>query len=88
VKEVPLMKASVRLEHQLLAVESEHTVHAMLELTAPPPPDEASRPPRHLALVIDQPGSMAGPKLDVTKQCAEFLVLRLHATDELALIAL
>jgi hypothetical protein len=36
------MKASVRLEHQLLAVESEHTVHAMLELTTPV---DIARPP-------------------------------------------
>lgn len=81
------MKATVRLEHQLLAVESEQTVHAMLELTAPPAPERASRPPLHLALVIDRSGSMAGPKLEVTKQCAEFLVRRLEPSDELALIA-
>jgi len=32
------MNANVRLEHQLLAVESEQSVHAMLELVAPPAP--------------------------------------------------
>src|SRR5438309_475697 len=53
------MKASVRLEHALLAVESEHTVHAMLELTAPQAPEGATRPPLHLALVIDRSGSRA-----------------------------
>ena len=29
------MKANIRFDHQLLAVESEHHVHAMLELVAP-----------------------------------------------------
>ncbi len=29
------MRASVRLDHQLLAVEGEHDVHAMLELSLP-----------------------------------------------------
>lgn len=78
------MKATVRLEHQLLAVEAEHTVHAMLELTAPAAPTVRQRPPRHLALVIDRSGSMAGPKLEVTRECAAFLVRRLAPTDELA----
>lgn len=33
------MHANVRFEHQLLAVESEHTVKCMLELQAPPAPE-------------------------------------------------
>ena len=81
------MHANVRFEHQLLAVESEHTVNCMLELQAPPAPEGRPRPPLHLALVIDRSGSMAGPKLEVTRDCASFLVRRLAPTDELALVA-
>ena len=81
------MHANVRFEHQLLAVESEHTVNCMLELQAPPAPEGRPRPPLHLALVIDRSGSMAGPKLEVTRECASFLVRRLAPTDELALVA-
>ena len=39
------MHANVRFKHQLLAVESEHTVNGMLELQAPPAPEGRPRPP-------------------------------------------
>jgi Ca-activated chloride channel family protein len=81
------MQAQVRLEHELLAVESEHRVHAMLELVAPAVEADGSRPPLHLGLVIDRSGSMTGRKLGVTKECARYLVRRLHADDELSLVA-
>ena len=42
------MQAAIRLEHALLAVESEHELNAMLELAAPDPPDSAERPPLRL----------------------------------------
>jgi Ca-activated chloride channel family protein len=80
------MKATVRLDHELLAVEGEHTVHAMLELVAPAPAQTSQRPPLHLALVIDRSGSMAGPKLEHTKAAAGYLVRRLAPGDEFALI--
>jgi len=80
------MKIDARFEHQLLAVETEHRVHCMLELTAPPAPGDRVRPPLHLALVLDRSGSMAGRKLEVVRECAAFLVRRLAPTDELALV--
>ena len=79
------MDATVRFDHQLLAVESEHAVHCMLELDIPAVAG-TERAPLRLALVIDRSGSMAGRSLDVAKECAEFLARHLQPTDELALV--
>lgn len=80
------MFSSIRIDHSLLAVESEHRVHAMLEVTAPDIEGE-ERPALHLALVIDRSGSMMGPKLEAAKEAARFLVERLGPEDSLALVA-
>ncbi len=80
------MEAKIRLDQQLLAVEGEHQVHAMLELNAPPAPGSATRQPLNLALVIDRSGSMRGPKLHYAKEAARFLVQRMNPRDKLALV--
>jgi Ca-activated chloride channel homolog len=82
------MKAAVRLEHNVLSIESDHDVHAMIELTVPDATDAAaSRPPLRLALVVDRSGSMTGAKLAVAQRCAAWLTERLRPQDEFALIS-
>jgi Ca-activated chloride channel family protein len=81
------LDGSVRLEHSVLAVEQEHELHAMVELSAPELADMAVRPPLRLALVLDRSGSMAGPKIAVARRCARWLSERLRPADELALVA-
>jgi Ca-activated chloride channel family protein len=80
------LDASIRFDHQLLALESEHDVHCMLELEVPAA-DADDRVPLRIALVIDRSGSMAGIRLDVAKQCATFLASHLKSDDSLALVA-
>ncbi len=81
------MKASIKLDHQLVAIEGEHVVNAMLDLDAPAPDVNKERPPLHLALVIDRSGSMHGAKLENTKAAADYLIRRLEATDQMAIVA-
>jgi Ca-activated chloride channel family protein len=81
------MRATVRFEHELLAVESEHDVWCMLELVAPPAPPKGERRPLAVSLVIDRSGSMAGRKLEVTRACAAFLVERMASVDHLSIVA-
>ena len=79
------MKPNIRIEHELLAVEQEHRVAAMLELQAPPAP-ESDRPPLNIALVVDESGSMNGHKIETARRCARYLIERLSVTDQLALV--
>jgi Ca-activated chloride channel family protein len=80
------MDATIKLEHDLVALERENDVHAMLELAVPDVPRKNGRPPLALALVIDRSGSMAGTKLAVARHCAEWLAGRLRAGDRIALV--
>jgi Ca-activated chloride channel homolog len=80
------MDANIRLDHNLISLETEHDVHVMLELSVPAGAENAARPPLRLALVLDRSGSMSGPKLEVAKRCATWLDARLGAEDELALV--
>ncbi len=82
------MDAVAKLEHELLAVESDNDVHLMLELTPPAPAGDqpAQRAPLRLALVLDRSGSMSGEPLEVVKQAAAFLVGRLGADDRVAVV--
>jgi len=80
------MDGTVRFEHELLAVESEHDVHVMFELAVPEAPTDRARHPLRIGLALDRSGSMAGAKLETVKRCARYLVERLGPEDAIALV--
>jgi hypothetical protein len=70
--------ASLRFDHAFLAVEQEQRIHCMLELTAPPIPQDRRRPPLASARAQDeareraQRGDFDGAR-DVLKRAADDL---------------
>lgn len=80
------MRTRLSLEYDLIAVESEDTVHALLELTAPAPDRATERPPATLQVVVDRSGSMAGGRLAAALQALHALIARLRPTDRLGLV--
>lgn len=81
------MDGTVRFEHELLAVETEHDVHVMFELDVPEEPTDGTRQPLRVALALDRSGSMSGDKLATVQRCARYLAERLDGQDAFALVA-
>jgi Ca-activated chloride channel family protein len=80
------MRTQLDLSYDLIAVESEDTVHALLELTAPTPDRATERPPATLQLVIDRSGSMADGRLYAALQALDALIGRLRPDDRLGFV--
>ncbi len=80
------MRSQIQLQYDLVAVEHEETVHALLELTAPQTRKGAERPPATLEVVIDRSSSMADGRLYAALQALDGLIGRLSPTDRLGLV--
>jgi Ca-activated chloride channel family protein len=81
------LSAELRMEYELLAVEQEHTVHCMLEITAPRLGLQSRRRPLHLAIVIDRSESMRGEGLRRAARCAGALMRRLRPDDQVSIVS-
>lgn len=61
-------------------------VDVIVTVTAPPPSDDAPRVPLRLVLVLDESGSMDGPKISLLREASQFLLTQLDANDELGMV--
>jgi Ca-activated chloride channel homolog len=80
------MQLNAKLNFDLIAVEHEETVHALLELTAPTPDEARERSPATLQVVLDRSGSMAGDRLLAALQAVDSLVGHLSSEDRIGLV--
>ncbi len=80
------MQADVFLEHEVLTAGQTHKLYLMARLMSGPASLDRQRRPLNLGLVIDRSGSMAGDKINYTRQAAQFLVQNLSATDRLSVV--
>jgi Ca-activated chloride channel homolog len=80
------MKADFLLDYDVVTVEREHKLYLMARLTAGSAPDTAARRPLNISLVIDRSGSMAGNKIDYTRQAASLLVQNLTPDDLFSIV--
>ncbi len=80
------MKADFLLDYDVITVEREHQLYLMARLTAGSAPDGATRRPLNISLVIDRSGSMAGSKIDYTRQAASLLVQNLSQEDIFSIV--
>jgi Ca-activated chloride channel family protein len=80
------MRADFVLDYDVVTVQQPHKLYLIARLTAGSAPDDRKRRPLNLSLVIDHSGSMAGDKLDYTRQAAQFLVQNLSMRDILSIV--
>jgi Ca-activated chloride channel family protein len=81
-----LMQADYIFDYPILAPDTSHQVHLMARFIAGETTQQTVRRPLNLSLIIDHSGSMAGQKLDFTRQAAQFLVQNLSAEDILSIV--
>jgi len=58
----------------------------LAEITAPPTRRQSTRPPVHLAFVLDRSGSMSGEKIRLAKLALQESLARLHDDDRFAIV--
>jgi Ca-activated chloride channel family protein len=80
---------NAHLEVDMIAIETDDQLSVMIELTAPPAPDDgdgAERVPRTLEVVLDRSGSMEGGRLAGAQTALTSLVDRLDPRDHFGLV--
>ena len=80
------MRADFSLDYDVLTVERPQKLYLMARFEAGETPSGRARRPLNLSLVIDRSGSMAGDKIDYTRQAAQFLVQHLGKQDIFSIV--
>jgi Ca-activated chloride channel family protein len=80
------MHLTAHLDIDLLALSTDEELTCLVELTAPTPPELATRPGQAIVVVLDRSGSMGGEPLDAAKRALIDLVRRLSPQDVFGLV--
>jgi Ca-activated chloride channel homolog len=81
------VRITAHLDVEMIAIETDDQLSVMIELSAPPAPDDAGeRVPNTLEVVLDRSGSMEGGRLAGAKMALTSLVDRLNPRDHFGLV--
>ena len=80
------MKTKLILDTDIIAIESEDKVTMMVDLTAPPAPNQSQRPARGVQICLDISGSMEGAPLAAAKESVLKLIDRLDKNDSFGMV--
>lgn len=80
------MRADFSLDYDVLTMEQPQKIYLMARFAAKLETVERSRRPLNISLVMDRSGSMAGAKIDYTRQAAQFLVQHLGPKDVFSIV--
>jgi len=80
------MRADFSLDYDVLTMEQPQKLYLMARFAAKAETVERVRRPLNISLVMDRSGSMAGAKIDYTRQAAQFLVQHLGPKDIFSIV--
>ena len=80
------MHLSAHLDIDLLALAADEQLTCLVELTAPTPPEVATRPGQAVVVVLDRSGSMGGEPIHAARTAIADLVRRLSPQDVFGLV--
>lgn len=81
-----MMRLSVQTDHAQLRAGVPTDINVLARMEFPSAPGSTSRPPIHLALVLDRSSSMEGEKLALTKRAAVYFMNWLTRRDYLTVV--
>jgi Ca-activated chloride channel family protein len=81
-----MIRANFALDYDLVSTGHAQRLYLMAYLATDADPAARPRRPLNISLVIDRSGSMAGSKIDYTRQAAQLLVQNLTANDTFSVV--